>query len=84
MQSEINIQIGSKAPSLYCNELKEQCCVGPLKYGGICDLGELSENFEMNCVPGELGEMEIDNYEEFLNQRRKLMADKIKNYYFSL
>lgn len=28
--------------------------------------------------------MEIEDYPEFLIQRRKLMAQKIKNYYFNL
>jgi hypothetical protein len=28
--------------------------------------------------------MKIDNYEDFLTARRKLMAGKMKEYYFSL
>jgi hypothetical protein len=29
-------------------------------------------------------DMDVDNYEEFLTARRKLIAQKIKEYYFSL
>jgi hypothetical protein len=38
----------------------------------------------MNCIPESILSMNIDNYEEFLNQRRILMARKIKEYYLSL
>ena len=84
MQQEINIKVSSKAPCVYFNELKEQCNGGELKYGGIDDLGNLNENLELNCIPDTVFSMDIDNYEDFLNQRRVLMAKKIKDYYFSL
>jgi hypothetical protein len=29
-------------------------------------------------------DMTVENYGEFLEQRRKLMAQKMKNYYYSL
>jgi hypothetical protein len=35
-------------------------------------------------VPPEIMEMEISDYETFLTLRRKLMAIKIRDYYFSL
>jgi len=84
MQSEINIKIGSKAPNIYFEELREQCNGIDLKYGGINDISLLNENLKMNCIPESIFDMDIDNYDEFLIQRRKLMANKIKNYYESL
>ena len=84
MQSEINIKIRDKAPKTYFEEIQEQCNIGKLQYGGICDLQTLIENLKMNCVPESIYSMEIDNYEIFLSQRRALMAQKIKDYYFSL
>jgi hypothetical protein len=33
---------------------------------------------------GEIMEMELSNYQEFLAMRRKMMAGKIKGYYFTL
>ena len=84
MQSEINIKIRDKAPKTYFEEIQEQCNSNKLQYGGICDLQTLIENLKMNCVPESIYSMEIDNYEIFLSQRRALMAQKIKDYYFSL
>ena len=45
---------------------------------------ELKENFKMNCIPAGLENMTVENYSEFLAQRRKLMAEKIKKYFKSL
>jgi len=84
MQSETNIQIGDKAPSIYFNEIREQTQGRELKYGGIDDYGILKKNFRQNCIPETVFSMDIDSYEEFLMQRRKLMAQKIKKYYSRL
>ncbi len=37
-----------------------------------------------NCIPSQIMDMDYSNYPEFLVARRKLMAAKIKDYYFSL
>ncbi len=42
------------------------------------------ENLRMNCIPETIFSMDIDKYNEFLMQRRLLMAKKIKDYYYSL
>jgi hypothetical protein len=55
-----------------------------MQVSGISTIQELTDNLKMNCVPIELKQMSIDDYPEFLNLRRKLMATKIKEYYFSL
>ncbi|MFQ5630735.1 MAG: hypothetical protein ACE5I1_18340, partial [bacterium] len=82
MQSEINIAIGDKPPAVYFNELVEQCKNGKLQYGGIDDLQQLEKNLKANCIPMQAPE--IKDYEAFLLTRRKLMALKIRDYYFSL
>lgn len=84
MQSEINIKVANKAPVIYFNELKEQCQNGGLKYGGIDSEKDLIENLKMHCIPENIFDMDIDHYDEFLAKRRRLMATKIKSYYFSL
>ena len=48
------------------------------------DFQTLKENLTMNCIPETTFSMDIDNYNEFLMQRRLLMAKKIKDYYYSL
>lgn len=84
MQSEINIKVGNKAPNEYFNSVIAQIDSGDLHLSGINNLDDLKANLESNCVPFEIVNMGIDNYQDFLTERRKLMAEKIKNYYFSL
>lgn len=84
MQSEINIRIGNKAPNKYFEELNEQFNDGKLRYGGINNFNDLKENLRMNCIPETILSMDVEHYEEFLYQRRSLMALKIRDYYCSL
>ena len=84
MQQEVNIQVGDKAPEVYFDELLKQCNSQNLKYGAINSLTELNENLTSNCIPESIFKMNIDDYDEFLMQRRRLMAQKMKHYYYSL
>ena len=84
MQSEINIKVGNKPPKDYFNLVISQLEDNNLQVSGISTKEQLFDNLEMNCVPTEILEMKIDDYNEFLTLRRKLMAAKIKNYYHSL
>jgi hypothetical protein len=83
-QSEINIAIGNKAPSVYFRELNEQCAGGPRKYGGITDLGELRENLREHCIPETILNDPEEDYERFLEERRGLMAAKLRSYFARL
>ena len=83
-QSEINIAIGDKAPEKYFAELADQCNGGKRKYGGITDAAELRANLRMNCVPETMIDGEIPAYDAFLDQRRRLMAQKIKAWFEAL
>jgi len=83
-QSEINIAISNKPPEQYFKELVEQCNGGNKKYGGITDVSELRENFRMNCIPEQMLSGEIPSYDDFLEQRRHLMALKIKTWFEAL
>ena len=80
-QSEINIAIGDRAPEAYFKELLSQCSGGAKKYGGITDKDEMRENLKANCLPESLLEGQIPTYDDFLEQRRKLMALKIKQWF---
>ncbi len=82
-QSEINICIGSKAPGVYFAELAGQCNGGPKKYGGITDKSELIANLRTNCIPEGMLDGDMD-YSVFLEERRKLMALKIKSWFQAL
>lgn len=83
-QSEINIAIGDTEPAIYFRRLEEQVAGGKVYYGGITDPGVLEKNFQMNCIPQRMEMYNGDSYQDFLEERRKLMAAKIREFYYSL
>jgi hypothetical protein len=84
MQQEINIAIGAKSPNIYFKELKDQCSGGKMKYGAIDTHEELMENLKAHCIPESIFEADINSYDAFLQERRKMMSQKMKKYYQSL
>lgn len=84
LQQEINIKISDDAPAEYMKEVYKQIDRKQPVYGGIVELNDLKDNLRQNCVPDDFENMDINDYQTFLEQRRKLMAQKIKDYYFSL
>ena len=83
MQSEINIQVGSKSPRQYFETIKNQIADGKLRYGGIASEIDLRENMRMNCIPDSIMDGDFENYDDFLHERRRLMAEKMRGYYLS-
>jgi len=83
-QNEINITIGDQSPNEYFAKLREQCNGGVKYYGGIMNGKDLRDNLRMNCVPENVLEAKIPDYEEFLKERRYLMAQKIRTYFENL
>ena len=84
MQSEINIKVGNNPPKDYFENVKSQMIGNNQQVSGLATEQHLLDNLKMNCVPIEIQQMSIDNYNDFLTIRRKLMAIKIKEYYHSL
>ena len=84
IQTEINLQITNKAPNAYMLEAMNQCTTGNATIGSIVDKELLKENLRINCIPEGFENMTVENFEQFLKQRRILMAKKIKEYYYSL
>ncbi len=84
MQSEINIKVGNKPPKEYFESINNQIFEGNQELSGLSSSEQMLENLRMNCVPEEIQNMGIDDYQDFLVLRRKLMASKIKDYYHSL
>lgn len=83
-QSEINIAIGDRAPEQYFRELAEQCSGGKKRYGTITDLAEMRKNLQQNCVADSLLDGEIPAYGDFLKERRRLMAARLRTWFSSL
>ena len=80
----VNISIGKKAPKEYFSMAVEQCSTGVIRCGAITDWEQLKNNLAANCIPYSVIDMDYSEYENFLNERRQLMASKIKQYYYSL
>jgi hypothetical protein len=83
-QSEINIAISNKEPRVYFGELLEQCEGGKKRYGNIVTKADLRENLASHCIPDGVESFGVDEYRDFLNARRVLMAQKMKRYFDSL
>ena len=84
MQSEINIKVGNKPPKEYFELVNSQIASDNRLVSGLASQEELLANLKANCVPAEIMTMGLEDYQDFLVMRRKLMAQKIKDYYFSL
>ena len=52
--------------------------------GNISEMGSFVQNLDENCIPHSVVEMNVDDYERFLSERRVLMSDLIRRYYQSL
>jgi len=84
LDTQTNISVGEKSPKEYFSILFEQCQSKVLKYGNITDIEILKDNLKANCIPEDIITMDMSDYETFLLERRKLMAKKIRDYYYSL
>lgn len=80
----VNESIGKKAPKDYFQEALAQCKTKQAVCGSIVDEKQLYNNLAMNCIPTDVFNMDYQEYTRFLEERRSLMADKIRRYYESL
>ena len=78
IQSEINIGIGNTQPHLYFQAMLEQVSGGQRKHGNITSSSDLANNYHENCIPDNVEQYTLDDYETFLQIRRQLMASKIR------
>ena len=84
LDAQVNKSIGKKAPNEYFSEAVVQCETKVATCGSITDINLLKDNLKANCIPFEVTSMTFEDYSTFLEQRRKLMAQKIKDFYYSL
>lgn len=84
LDTQVNKSIGKKAPCEYFAEALKQCETKEVTCGSITNIDELRDNLRANCIPFEVCNMSHSDYSQFLEERRKLMAEKIKKYYYSL
>ncbi len=84
LDTGVNISIGKKAPNDYFTEAINQCSTKIIKVGTITQEEKYWENLKVNCIPSNIKDMTAEDYNEFLEERRKMMSQKIKKYYESL
>lgn len=84
LDTQVNIKIGSKAPIEYLNEAITQCETKELVIGSIIDKHNLDSNLLENSIPLETYQYDSEDYLKFLELRRKMMAQKLKRYYYSI
>lgn len=84
LDTGVNISVGKRAPNDYFTAAKEQCGTGKIEIGTITSEEEFKANLATNCIPEDVVNMTAADYPSFLQQRRAMMAAKIKEYYFSL
>ena len=81
----VNESIGKLPPYEYFSIAKRQCSEDVTKpIGSINNIDLLERNLVMNCIPNDIFKMDFESYSRFLQERRTLMAQKIKDYYYSL
>lgn len=84
LDNSVNKSIGNKAPNVYFKQAIGQCATNELVCGSIKELKVLKENLKQNCIPEGIENMDCESYEKFLEDRRLLMAYKVKEYYLGL
>ncbi|MCI8886386.1 MAG: DUF262 domain-containing protein [Dorea sp.] len=84
LDTQVNKAIRDAAPFEYFNRILEQCRTKDVQIGNIIDENELMTNLNENAIPGDVIHMSVDDYDGFLMERRKMMAEMIEKYYKSL
>ena len=84
LDTQVNKAISDDAPAVYFSTVLQQCITKNAKIGNIADTEVLDQNIADNALPPEIVNMTVDNYDEFLNMRRHLMAKLIQEYYKQL
>ena len=79
-----NIKVGMLTPKEYLDKVKAQIQAGTNGISTLDSDSSLQENLINNDIPGIIEEASHLVYEDFLEERRRLMANKLKNYYSQL
>ena len=93
-EQQINIKLGNLAPKEYMVKVVDEIKVKEIaikdnksyesEYSSIKSQDVLIDNKALNCIPESLDTSDHTHYNEFLSQRRQLMAQKIKAFYLGL
>ena len=81
LRNDINISVSDLAPREYLGDILSG---GNNHHSDIVNEAEMINNFEDNAIPKILLQAEVDDYDEFLQQRQVLMAEMVREYYKTL
>lgn len=84
LDTQVNKAISDDSPKKYFGDILMQCQTKNVKIGNITEEEELYKNLAENAIPSNVVNMTVEDYEGFLEERRKLMAKMIETYYKSL
>ena len=84
IEQQINIRISDKVPAIYLDLVKQDIAENKKQYTSLSNLKAFEDNLIENCIPTKWQEFNSSTYNDFLIERRKLMAEKIKSYYRGL
>lgn len=79
-----NIKVGMLTPKEYLDKVKNQIHSGTNAISTLDSTSSLEENLIHNDIPNIIEEANHFVYEKFLEERRRLMANKLKVYYGQL
>ena len=84
LDTQVNKAISDDAPCVYFTKVKTQCETKNIELGNISDENLLKINLEENCIPENVFNMTVSDYDEFLQERRRQMAALVEKYYMGL
>ena len=84
IDTQINKEISDDAPATYFSSVKEQCKTKNIILGNISNEELLTMNLAENCIPNDIYEMTVSDYDDFLQKHRILMSEFIHKYYLNL
>ena len=84
LDTQVNKAISDNAPNVYFTKVLQQCQDKNIVLGNISDPVLFATNLAENCIPASIVTMDVSSYDEFLAERRKMMAALIEHYYKAL
>jgi len=79
-----NVKLGKLSPKEYMQKVVDEISYGKFNISTIDNVSLIQNNLLQNELPSNLSELSFEDYSDFLQNRRKLMAEKIKSYYYNL
>ena len=84
IEQQTNIKLSDDAPLIYMQKVKNDIATQGMALTSIKSKEAWAQNMAANCIPFDLNTATHQDYAQFLEKRRKLMAEKIRRYYENL